>query len=173
MVQSFNRDQLIELFAALSEELAARRVVGLVHLAGGAAMMLAYGADLSTGDADAVYEPDGPMVDAIRAVADRKGVTRSWMNNQASVYFSAKAHPAEVVFESANLRVLVTPADHLLAMKVLAARAARDRDDAILLLAVVGVTRAAQVREIVDRYFPDEALGPRQEAFIASLPLEP
>jgi len=166
-----DREELLRLFGALSDVLADKRVVGVVHLAGGAAMMLAYGADLATGDADGLYEPDGPMLDAIRAVADQEGIPRSWMNNQASVYFSKRARPTQVVFETPSLRILVTPADHLLAMKVLAARATRDRDDAVLLVDYLGLSSRQQVRDIVANYFPQEPLGPRQEALIESLPL--
>lgn len=46
-------------------------------------------------------------------------------------------------------------ADHLLAMKVLAARAIRDADDVRILIRHLGITAAGEVWVIVDRFFPD------------------
>lgn len=165
------REQLTGLFDDLAAELRTRRVVGYVHLAGGAAMALAYGSDLTTGDVDALFEPDGPMIEAIRAVATKRGLPSTWMNNQASSYFSASAKPTATVYDSPNLRVMVTPPDHLLAMKVNAARAARDRDDVVLLLSVLGWTEKKQVLDAFGHYFPGEELGVRQRVFIDSLGL--
>lgn len=54
---------LRELFADLAEELSRRKIRGEVHLAGGAAMSLEYNSDLLSGDGDAQFAPDGPMVD--------------------------------------------------------------------------------------------------------------
>ena len=163
--------ELRGLFDDLAAELRSRRTIGYVHLAGGAAMMLAYGSDLATGDADAQFEPDGPMIESIHAVADRRQIARSWMNNQASVYFSQSARPTQTVYDSDSLRVMVTPADHLLAMKTLASRSTRDHSDAQLLIAHLGLTRRDEVVEIFHRYFPDEELDVRRRAFVDSLGL--
>ena len=135
MERKLGADDLRSLFADLAQELALRNVRGEVHLAGGAAMSLEYNSDLLSGDADAQFAPDGPMIEAINAVAVKRGLSRSWLNNQASVYFSPLAQPGKTVFEHRHLVVMVTPPEHLASMKILAARSTRDRDDLLLLIA--------------------------------------
>ena len=117
--------------------------------------------------------PDGPMIDAIHAVAAARGVSSSWMNNQASVYFSPLAQPGKTVFEHPSLRVMVTRPDHLAAMKILASRAARDRDDLLLLIEYLGWTCKTELLSAVNRYFPHEVLGTRQRSMLDSLGLTP
>lgn len=171
MERKLNADDLRSLFGDLAEELSRRGVRGEVHLAGGAAMSLEYHSDLLSGDADAQFAPDGPMIEAVHAVAAKRGLARSWLNNQASVYFSALAKPGKTVFAHPNLVVMVTPADHLAAMKLLASRATRDRDDLLLLVDYLGWTRRDDLIAAVRDYFPHEELGPRQRAMLDSLEL--
>jgi len=171
MEQKLGADDLRSLFADLAEELKIGRVKGEVHLAGGAAMSLEYHSELLSGDADAQFAPDGPMTEAIAAVAAKRGLHRSWLNNQASVYFSPLAESGKTVFEHPHLVVMVTPPEHLAAMKILAARATRDRDDLLKLLNYLGWTRKAELLSAVGRYFPHEQLGTRQRAMLESLPL--
>lgn len=164
-------DDLRSLFADLAEELSTRSVRGEVHLAGGAAMSLEYNSELLSGDADAQFAPDGPMIEAINAVAVKRGLSSSWLNNQASVYFSPLAQPGKTVFEHPHLVVMVTPPQHLAAMKLLASRATRDRDDLLLLILYLGWTRKAELMAAVKSYFPHEELGARQLAMLDSLGL--
>ena len=171
MEQKLSADDFRSLFADLAEELARRNIRGEVHLAGGAAMCLAYNSELLSGDADAQFAPDGPMTEAIAAVAEKRGLHRSWLNNQASVYFSPLAGDGKTIFEHPNLVVMVTPADHLAAMKILASRPTRDRDDLLLLLGHLGWTKKQELLDAVIRYFPHEQLGTRQRAMLDALPL--
>lgn len=171
MPRKLSADDFRFLFGELADELARRGIRGEVHLAGGAAMCMAYHSDALSGDADAQFSPDGPMVEAIHAVADAHGVPRSWLNNQASVYFSPHASPGATIFERPFLSVMVTPPEHLAAMKLLAARPTRDRDDLLLLVAHLGWTRKIEILDALRRYFPHEALGPRQHAMLDSLGL--
>src|SRR5690606_20735547 len=79
------------------------------------------------------------LLDAFMLLATklaRRGVVdlpRSWLNNQASRYVSGRAGRGTPAFDRPNLRVLTTPAQHLLAMKFRAARSTRDADDIGLL----------------------------------------
>lgn len=171
MERKLDANDLRSLFGDLAQELSRRGVRGEVHLAGGAAMSLEYNSDLLSGDADAQFAPDGPMVEAIHAVAAKRGLARSWLNNQASVYFSALAKPGKTVFEHPHLVVMVTPADHLAAMKLLASRATRDRDDLLLLIDYLGWTRRDELSAALHDYFPHEELGARQRAMLDSLGL--
>jgi hypothetical protein len=71
------------------------------------------------------------------------------------------------VFDHPNLRVMTTPTEHLLAMKV---RAAGDADDVLLLLLYhLDLRDVATVEAIVARYFPDEQLSERSRLLLEDL----
>jgi hypothetical protein len=123
------RTELHRAFTALAAKLPRRNVVGQVHVVGGAAMLLAYDSRVTTRDIDALFSPDGPMLEAIHEVADEMHWPRTWLNNQASSYVSRTPGEGTPVFDHPYLHGVATPPEHLLAMKVLAARGVRDRDD--------------------------------------------
>jgi len=164
-----DRDLLRRAFALLAERLAVRGVVGEVHVFGGAAMVLAFDARAATRDVDALFEPDGKVLDAAHEVATELGLPRSWLNNQASSYLSGRAGRGTPVFDHPNLRVMTTPTEHLLAMKVRAARAARDADDVRLLLHHLELRDVAVVETTVARYFPDEPLSEHSRLLLEDL----
>jgi hypothetical protein len=64
---------------------------------------------------------------------------------------------------------MTTPLEHLLAMKVRAARALRDADDVRLLLAELGLREMHAVTDIVARYFPDEPLSERSRLLLEDI----
>jgi hypothetical protein len=161
-----DRALLRRAFTLLAENLAERSIVGEIHVFGGAAMVLAFDARAATRDVDALFEPDDHVLQAAWEVAKRLDLPRSWLNNQASSYVSGRAGRGTPVFDHPNLRVMTTPPEHLLAMKVRAARAARDTDDVRLLLRHLRLRNVADVIAIVDRYFPDEPLNERSRLLL-------
>lgn len=156
-----DRRRLLDAFGRLADKLAARGVVGDVHVFGGAAMVMVFDARAATRDVDALFEPDQPMLDAAWEVAEELDLPRSWLNDQASGYVSGRAGRGTPVYDHPNLRVMTTPLPHLLAMKVRAARAVRDSADLELLLDELQVHTFDEVAAIVQRYFPDEPLSTR------------
>lgn len=166
---TFGRSELTQAFALLAERLERKQVVGHVHVIGGAAMLLAYDSRVITRDVDALFAPDGPIVEAAREVANQMNWPRSWLNNQASTYMSRTPGEGAVVFDHPYLQVVATPADHLLAMKVLAARSVRDREDIELLLERLKITSAATVWDTVGRFFPDTEIPNRSRLLIDDL----
>jgi hypothetical protein len=167
-----DRERLREAFDRLASKLARRGVVGEVHIFGGAAMVLAFDERAATRDVDALFEPDEPILQAAREVADELGLPRSWLNNQASSWVSGRAGRGTPVYDHPNLRVLTTPPAHLLAMKVRAARAVRDAGDLRLLLRALDIHNVEQAIEVVARYFPDEPLAARSRQLLEDI-LEP
>jgi hypothetical protein len=165
----FDKSELRTAFTMLAAKLERIGVVGQVHVVGGAAMLLAYESRFSTRDVGALFSPDGPMPDAIHQVADEMGWPRTWLNNQASSYVSRTPGEGSPVFDHPFLHVAATPAEHLLAMKVLAARSVRDGDDITLLLDRLRITAAAGVWEIVERYFPGQPISNRSKFLVEDL----
>jgi len=164
-----DREVLRHAFSLLADRLARRGVVGEVHVFGGAAMVLAFDSRAATRDVDALFAPDGKVLEAAWEVAAELGLPRSWLNDQASSYVSGRAGRGTPVFDHPHLRVMTTPMEHLLAMKVRAARALRDADDVRLLLAELGLHEVHTVTDIVARYFPDEPLSERSRLLLEDI----
>ncbi len=156
-------------FELLAKHLKRRGVVGEVHVFGGAAMVLAFNSRQATRDVDAVFAPDTYVLEAAREVAIEMGLPKSWLNNQASSYVSGVAGRGTPVFDHANLRVMVTPIEHLLAMKVRAARAVRDADDIRVLLNELKITKMSQVIAVVNKYFANEPLSVRSSQLLEDI----
>jgi hypothetical protein len=72
-----DRDLLRRAFDLLATKLARSRVVGELHVFGGAAMVLAFDERVATRDVDALFRPDGPVLEAAWKVADELGLPRS------------------------------------------------------------------------------------------------
>lgn len=156
-------------FELLAVHLKRRGIVGEVHVFGGAAMVLAFNSRQATRDVDAVFAPDTYVLEAAREVAIELGLPKSWLNNQASSYVSGVAGRGTPVFDHANLRVMVTPIEHLLAMKVRAARAVRDADDIRVLLSELKITKMSQVIAVVNKYFANEPLSERSSQLLEDI----
>ncbi|TEA09141.1 DUF6036 family nucleotidyltransferase [Mycobacteroides salmoniphilum] len=165
----FGESEIRAAFALLAAKLQKQNVIGQVHVIGGAAMLLTYNSRTVTRDIDAIFSPDGPVVDAVRQIAHAKGWPSTWLNNQASVYASRTPGQGAVVFDHPHLQVMTTPAEHLLAMKVLAARPVRDREDATILVQHLNISTPQGVWDIVGRYFPEDMISPRSRLFVEDL----
>jgi len=156
-----DRDSIAEAFRRLGDRLARRGLVADVYVFGGAAMALAYDARRATRDIDAVFEPHGVVLEEARAVADDLGLPRWWLNEQASSYVAVGGDPAAPrVFDHPGLRVSAASPEHLLAMKVLAARR-RDAEDIRFLVKHLQFATAEEVLALCVEIFPDEEVPPR------------
>lgn len=138
-----------------------RGLVADVYVIGGAALAMAYDARRVTRDIDALFQPHGAVLEEAWKVAEELGLPRWWLNDQASVYI-ARGGDAQAarVFEHPGLRVSAASAEHLLAMKVLAARR-RDVQDIRFLVDRLGLTTVDQVLEVCAEVFPEEPVPDR------------
>jgi hypothetical protein len=101
------------------------------------------------------------VLDEARAVAGELGLPSWWLSEQASAYVAPGGDPAAPrVFDHPGLRVAAASPEHLLAMKVLAARR-RDADDIRFLIQRLGLTSVDQVLAVCAEVFPDEPLQDR------------
>jgi predicted nucleotidyltransferase len=156
-----DRAAIEDAFRRLGDRLARRGVVADLYIFGGAAMALAYDARRATRDIDAVFQPHGVVLDEARGVADELGLPHWWLNEQASAYVAPGGDPAAPrVFDHPGLRVAAASPEHLLAMKVLAARR-RDAEDIRFLVGHLGLTNAEQALVLCAEIFPDEEVPGR------------
>ena len=137
------------LLEALDLELAARGTTADIYIVGGAAIALSFDATRTTRDLDAVFVPTTEVRSAAAVVAQERGLADDWLNDAVKGFVppGTDAHQ-RVVFESAHLRVAVAGAEHLLAMKVAAARVEQDRGDLALLVRALGITTADEALDV-------------------------
>ena len=155
------RHAIEEAFRRLGDRLVRRGVIADIYVFGGAAMALAYDARRATRDIDAVFKPHGIVLEEARIVAEELGLPDWWLNEQASAYVAPGGDPsAPRVFDHPGLRVAAASPEHLLAMKVLAARR-RDGDDIRFLIRRLGLTSVGQVLAVCAEVFPDEPVPER------------
>jgi Nucleotidyltransferase of unknown function (DUF6036) len=155
-----DRRAIEEAFHRLGDRLVRRGVIADVYVFG-AAMALAYDARRATRDIDAVFKPHGIVLEEAHTVADELGLPDWWLNEQASAYVAPGGDPsAPRVFDHPGLRVAAASPEHLLAMKVLAARR-RDGDDIRFLIRRLGLASVDQVLAVCAEVFPDEPVPDR------------
>jgi predicted nucleotidyltransferase len=156
-----DREAIENAFRRLGERLARRGLTADVYVIGGAAMAMAYDARRATRDIDAVFRPHRAVIEEAWQVADELGLPRWWLNDQASVYVARGGDArAPKVFEHPGLRVSAASPEHLLAMKVLAARR-RDVEDIKFLVDRLGLTSVDAVLLLCADVFPEEPVPPR------------
>ncbi|MGB6770745.1 MAG: DUF6036 family nucleotidyltransferase, partial [Candidatus Dormiibacterota bacterium] len=157
----FDRESAVEALTVLGGRLAARGLVGEVYLVGGAAMVLAYHSARFTKDIDAVFAPTGAIYQVAAEMVEELGLPRGWLNDAARSYVPGADPRALPVLDVPGLRVTAASAEHLLGMKLLAARPEQDREDVIRLAAILGLSTPKEVLGVVERMYPPEMLLPR------------
>lgn len=164
-----DRAAIIDAFTRLGDRLARRGIVADLYVFGGAAMAMAYDARRATRDIDAVFSPHGVVLEEARVVGRELGLPSWWLNEQASVYVAAgrDAH-APRIFDHRGLRVSAASPEHLLAMKVLAARA-KDVEDIAFLARHLGLDSSAGAVAICAAVFPDEPVPDRARLILEDL----
>ncbi|WP_232425893.1 hypothetical protein [Mycobacterium sp. JS623] len=164
------RDDTLDAFTDLAARLEHADVIGQVHVIGGAAMFLAYRpVRASTRDIGAMFSPDAAVVDAARDIARERRWPSTWLNDHAAVYASRNPGEGPRVFDHPHLHVMATPADHLLAMKLLAGHSTSDREDCARLIDYLHVSTRQQAWDIVARFFPGIRIPQRSKRVVEDL----
>ena len=170
-----SKEQILAALARLNELLHEKGVIGEVCIFGGAAMVLAFDARESTRDVDGIFVPKEDVIASARQVADEFGFEPDWLNDGVKGFISDEAEfTADGMPVFSNLRIMRPTTEYLLAMKCLASRAADvatdgDRADIITLLKRTGITDAADVCDLVVRYYKESRLPPRVRSYIEEL----
>ena len=163
------RDQILGALRALDDELGLRDVRANVFVVGGAAMAIAYDARRSTADVDAVFAPSTEVRDAARRVSERLGLSEGWLNDGAKAFMPGTDPDQITVYEGANVQVAAASPRYLLAMKLLAARVERDRDDIRALYELSGLSTAEDGLEVVEAAYPEYVIPARTRFMLGEM----
>ncbi len=158
-------EEITKYLTELNDELRLIDIKGEVSLYGGAVLVLAFNARVSTNDIDAVFEPVKEIRNAAHRIAERHGLNLDWLNHAVKMF--VVKHERDLLFELSNLRVTVPEADYLLAMKIMALRPeTEDENDADFLIKRLGLHARSDVLGIVAHYYPKKEVKPRTIAWL-------
>ena len=141
---SLDRNRIMKLFETLSARLAARGTRGQLYIVGGSAMIVSYGWERTTRDVDARNEyAKDEVLDAAEAIADRgeTGPELAQRERQA-VHAAGQGRSGAHRSQQAGLVVTGASAEHMLAMKIDAARNSDEDDIGVLVESPVEAANA-------------------------------
>jgi hypothetical protein len=165
-----NREEILQAFHKLNDELEREGVRGEVGVVGGAAMVLAFNARLATKDVDAIFEPSTKVREAAGRVSAALALPPDWLNDAAKGYMPPGAEPRGMVLELSHLSVWVPPAEYLLAMKAISARFdTNDAADLKTLIAHLKIKSVAAVFEVIEDYYPRNQIPAKTQFFLEEL----
>ena len=153
--------RVLALFEELSARLTKAGVTAQLFVVGGAAMALAYDADRTTRDVDALFVPAPEVRQIAEEMSWAHGLEPDWLNDAVKGFLPGNDKTPRVVFESDSLLVQVPSPAYLLAMKLHASRDERDLDDAAVLFNEVGYDSAQDCIDLLSRTYPVSQLLPR------------
>lgn len=150
--------QMRSLLDELDQRLRRRGVAASIYLVGGAALTLEYGRDGLTPDIDVVLGDDAVLEEA-RVIALERSLPEHWLSTSATGWVPPRPSWALRPPATAGLTVHVAPAEHLLAMKLIASRR-KDRPDLALLIRECGMVAAtaADYVDLLERVYVGEGL---------------
>lgn len=163
MMKELQRQDIEQLLKELGGELEKKfRVPVQILLIGGAYMLLTLHNRETTQDID-IYPlniPDSTQPDkqtkqflsAVRAIAQRHGLPRNWLNDVSfNLLGGLDPQSKEVYAVYGMLEVYTPPADFILALKLFADRD-KDAPDIVALLRELSISTRQQAQDILDRY---------------------
>ncbi len=154
-----DRATIERLFEELADELRFARARVQLYVIGGAAMSMSFDRDRTTQDVDARIEAGhGKLVQAVRKIARKRGLSDNWLNEQATAWMPREAdRAARVLYNSPYLTITGASPKHLLAMKLDAGRP-QDIEDAKVLMKRLGISDPAEAAGIHARLYPGERM---------------
>lgn len=161
MSRMLGRDELLEAMAVMDELLGQRQVRATLFVVGGAAMSIAYDARRATSDVDAVFAPSQVVRDVADEVGQRLNLEPGWLNDGVKAFLPGEDPDRVGVYESEHLSVAVASPGFLLAMKLLASRSDRDRDDIRFLYELCGFSTSSEGLDLLASYYPERLVLPR------------
>lgn len=152
MTELLDRETIVELLTQLGARLDRQGLYAEIYVVGGTAMLLAYNRTRLTRDVDAVSEDSDVVEREARAMAEgHRELAEDWLNSRVRPMLPRLVDQEQIeVLAVPGLSVAVASPEHMLAMKVRAARGERDIEDILLLCERLGLTSIAAVFRVAD-----------------------
>jgi hypothetical protein len=173
---SLSPEAILKALRCLSDELGRQGVAGEICLCGGAVMVLAFAARLSTRDVDAIFQPAGLIRQLAGQIAEEQGLPANWLNDGIKGFVSARHETtAGQLPQFPHLRLSMPVPEYLLAMKCMAARIGgttgeqSDVPDIVFLIRHLGLKSATDVLELVAQYYPANRIPVRTQYLVEGL----
>jgi hypothetical protein len=171
--RTFDADALRSALDELCERLVDAEVSAGICIVGGAAIALTVAPErIATHDIDVVIYPQSATAAVLHVVAEMavaRGWPNDWLSDAVRGFLPFAGDPGWTTVRAAGqVEIRMAPADLLLAMKLHAARGARDASDIRVLLQATGTTSAGDAEALYERYYPGEVLKPRARAVVAA-----
>jgi hypothetical protein len=150
-----DRTEIERLLGLLDKRLKQRGVSASVYVVGGAAIAVTVYDARRTVDVDAVAS-DPVVLEQARQLADAEGIPPTWLNENARPWIPPPPPAATAQPRRPGLTVHWAPPDHLLAMKLVAARP-QDAPDIIELAQQLGLGEdATAYADLLERIYDGE-----------------
>ena len=163
------RKDILKALERLSEILESRGVKADLYVIGGAAMVLAFKARPSTRDVDAVFKRKNEVYKAAAQVAREQDLPDAWLNDGAKKFLGEPDRRPLPILDLPGVRLMAGSPEHLLAMKVLADRSARDRNDLRFLIRLLGVKSMKEVERLFTEVYPSDEIAEDTRKRLADL----
>lgn len=151
----FDRAKIERLLAMLDRRLHRRGVAASLYVVGGAAIAVTVSDMRRTLDVDALAS-DRAVMEEARLLAELEGIPPTWLNESAKPWVPPRPEGATIVPIRPGLTVHWAPAEHLLAMKLVAMRP-QDAPDIAALAHHIGLgADPAVYADLLERVYPGE-----------------
>ena len=100
---ALTRESVLRALESLSDELGKQGVVGEICMFGGAVMVLAFTARLSTKDVDALFQPTPLIRNLASRIAEEQHLPTDWLNDGVKGFVSARHETTPGIFRSSRI----------------------------------------------------------------------
>jgi hypothetical protein len=149
------RKDILRALERLSEILEARGVKADLYVIGGAAMALAFKARPATRDVDAVFKRRNEVFRAAAQVAREQGLPDEWLNDASKKFLGRPDRRPLPILDLPGLRLMAGSPEYLLAMKILADRHERDRQDLRFLIRMLKFRSVEEAERAFHEVYPE------------------
>jgi Nucleotidyltransferase of unknown function (DUF6036) len=164
-----SRKDILQALERLSQILEARKVKADLFVVGGAAMALAFKARPATRDVDAVFKRKNEVFKAAAQVARELNLPDEWLNNAAKKFIGRPDRKPLPILDLPGLRLMAGSPEYLLAMKILADRHDRDREDLRFLIRMLNLKSVKQAVRAFHNVCPDDEIRPDTRTRLAEI----
>lgn len=164
-MSEFTKKDILESLDLIAERLKSSNKTADIGIYGGSAVILLWEFRKSTRDIDIMIRNGAEDIKNIaKDIAAQKGYPEDWLSDQVKTFTSINYKERlflEIPKDEPSLRIFVPTTKYLLAMKCLAMRHETDIEDVKNLIKLLRINREDDVINIIDKYYPYDAVPDR------------